>query len=129
MYHLFLPTEDNCPLLSPSNQLHADMTPAELEIEYILLKERWSLIQASHQRKSIRINSRTKKIYLNNQVYGTIENSKFVHSTQHITSPSSSNNQPHVSQPSDNKEPLITLAFPTPTANDTTHTHTTQQAR
>ena len=78
------------------------MSPAELEIESIFLKERWSLIQAGHQRKSIRINSRTKKIYLNNQVYGTIENSKFVHFTQHSTPPSSSNNQPHASQPSDN---------------------------
>ena len=32
------------------------MSPAELEIGFILLKEKWSLIQASHQYKSIRIN-------------------------------------------------------------------------
>ena len=98
------------------------MSPAELEIKSILLKERSSLIQAGHQRKSIRINSQTKKIYLNNQVYGKIKNSKFVHSTQHSAPSSSSNSQPHASQPSVNQESLITLASPTPTANDTTNT-------
>ena len=98
------------------------MSPAELEIKSILLKERSSLIQAGHQRKSIRINSQTKKIYLNNQVYGKIKNSKFVHSTQHSAPSSSSISQPYASQPSVNQEPLITLASPTPTANDTTNT-------
>ena len=56
-----------------------DLSPAELEIEFIFLKERWNLIEAGHQHQSIRINSQTRKIYLNNQVFGKVENSKFVH--------------------------------------------------
>ena len=94
--------------------IQPDKSPAELQIEFILLKERWNLIQAGHQRKSIRINSRTSKIYLNNQAFGKVENSKFVHSTQHSAPLSSSNNQPPANQPMDSQEPLITLASPIP---------------
>ena len=97
-----------------------DLSPAELEIESILLKERWNLIEAGHQRKSIRINSRTRKIYLNNQVFGKVENSKFVHSAQ-CAPLQSSNNQSPTNQPMDSQEPLITLASPTPTTNNTTN--------
>ena len=52
--------------LSSPISIKPDMSLAELEIESTLLKERWSLIQAGHQHKSIRINSWTKTIYLNN---------------------------------------------------------------
>ena len=77
------------------------MSPAELQIESLLLKERWSLIQAGHQRKSIRINSRTSSIYLNNQVFGKVINSKFVRSLNHTSTVNEAD-----------QEPLITLASP-----------------
>ena len=57
-----------------------DMSPAELAVESILLKERWTLIQGGHNRKSIRINSSNSSIYVNNQVFGKVTNSKFQHS-------------------------------------------------
>ena len=104
-----------------------DKSLAELEIESILLKERWNLIQAGHQRKSIRINSRTSRIYLNNQVFGKVENSKFVRSTQHSAPLSSCNSQSLTNQPMDSQEPSITLESPTPATNATTNT--TQQAQ
>ena len=104
--------------LSAPISIQPDKSPAELQIESILLKERWNLIQAGHQRKSIRINSRTSRIYLNNQVFGKVENSKFVHSTQHSAPLSSSNNQPPANQPMDSQEPLITLVSPTAQSMD-----------
>ena len=54
--------------LSAPISIQPDKSPVELQIESILLKERWNLIQAGHQHKSIRINSQTSRIYLNNQV-------------------------------------------------------------
>ena len=95
-----------------------DMSTAELQIESLLLKERWALIQAGHQRKSIRINSRTSSIYLNNQIFGKVVNSKFVHSQYHAPPPSTA------SQPSliDNQEPLITLDPPAPVNMTSTNT-------
>ena len=109
-------------LLSSPIFIKSDMSPAELEIESILLKERWSLIQAGHHRNSIRINgwTNTIKFYLDNQVFGKVVNSKFVRSTQHHGL-SSSVSQSLTKQPKDTQEPLITLASPTPVTNNTTN--------
>ena len=113
-------------LLSSPIFIKSDMSPAELEIESILLKERWSLIQAGHHLNSIRINGRTSTIYLDNQVFGKVVNSKFVRSTQHHGL-SSSVSQSLTKQPKDTQEPLITLASPTPVTNNTTNS--AQQAQ
>ena len=113
--------------LSAPISIQPDKSPDELKIESILLKERWNLIQAGHQRKSIRINSRTSRIYLNNQVFGKVENSKFVHSTHHSAPLPSSNSPPPSNQPMDSHEPSITHASSTPATNATTNI--TQQAQ
>ena len=39
--------------LSAPISIQPDKSPAELQIESILLKERWNLIQAGHQRKAL----------------------------------------------------------------------------
>ena len=54
-----------------------DLSPAEQEIESILLKERWSLIQGGFDRKSIKISSVNNSIHVNNQVFGRVVNSQF----------------------------------------------------
>jgi len=63
--------------LSPPMSIKPDLSPAEREIESILLTVRWSLIQKGHLRKSIKINSQRSCIYVNNQLYGKVANSQF----------------------------------------------------
>jgi len=60
--------------LSSPLLIKPDLSPAEREIESILLKVRWSLIQKGHLRKSIKINSQCCCIYVNNQLFGKVVN-------------------------------------------------------
>ena len=53
----------------------------------MLLSERWNLIQSGIDRKLIKI--RNKQIYVNNQLYGSIQDSRF---TKIDTSSASINN-------------------------------------
>ena len=94
-----------------------DMSPAELAVESILLKERWTLIQGGHNRKSIRINSSNSSIYVNNQVFGKVTNSKFQHSNYYQSTVPTSNQQTdsdHSPQPMEGHESSVTLS---PAAN------------
>jgi len=50
------------------------MTPDERQIESILLKERWTLIQKDTERRAIKI--RGNKIFLNNKLHGEVKDSK-----------------------------------------------------
>ena len=97
-------------LLSPL-LIKPDLSPAEREIESILLKVRWSLIQKGHLRKSIKINSQRCCIYVNNQLFGKVVNSQFqqLTSVQPIPENSSSDQSQQASIPD---KPLITLESP-----------------
>jgi len=53
-----------------------DMTREEREIESLLQKERWSIIQTGVNRKAIKI--RSNKIFVNNKLHGQVVNSSFV---------------------------------------------------
>jgi len=66
--------------LSPPILAKPDMTPEERNIESLLLKERWNLIKQGYPRKTIRI--RNAHIYVNNQPYGVVANSKFTQLSQ-----------------------------------------------
>ena len=90
-----------------------DMSPAELAVESILLKERWALIQGGHNRKSIRINSSNSSIYVNNQVFGKVINSKFQRSNNYQSTVPTSNQQTdsdHSPQPMEGHESSVTLS-------------------
>jgi len=62
--------------LSKENKIKPDLTQEERLIESLLLKERWSLIQAGTEGKAIRIH--TNKIFANNRLHGQIVDSSFV---------------------------------------------------
>ena len=64
-----------------------DLSPAEQEIESILLKERWSLIQGGFDHKSIKISSVNNSIYVNNQVFGRVVNSQFQRTNNYHPNP------------------------------------------
>ena len=76
-------TIDAAPILANHSQLSSpllikpDLSPAEREIESILLKVRWSLIQKGYLRKSIKMNSQRFCIYVNVQLFGKVFNSQF----------------------------------------------------
>jgi len=97
--------------LSSPLLIKPDLSPAEREIESILLKVRWSLIQKGHLRKSIKINSQRCCIYVNNQLFGKVVNSQFqqLASVQPIPESSSSVQSQQASIPD---KPLITLESP-----------------
>ena len=78
-----------------------------------MLKERWTLIQAGHDRKAIKINSRNCTLYLNIKAYGKIVNSQFQHfaySPPNLTT-----------KTMDVQEPLISLANPPSQSVTTAH--------
>ena len=91
-----------------------DLAPTEQKIESILLKERWTLIQAGHDRKSIKINSRNCTLYLNNKAYGKVMNFQFQHSAYSPPNPTPKS--------MDVQEPLISLAT---SPQNTSHSVTT----
>ena len=100
--------------LKPPLFIKPDLSPAERATESILLKERWSLIQLGHSRKSIKINSQRGCIYLNNKMHGSVINSQFQCSIQ--SSPSSTS----VSHPQHMEHQLINLESPNPDPSQTT---------
>ena len=57
-------------------KIKPDMSPTERQTESILLKERWSLIQAGHERKNIKL--RGSKIFVNNKLHGEVIDSSLV---------------------------------------------------
>ena len=57
--------------------IKSDLSPAEQEVELILFKERWSLIEGGFDHKSIKISNVNNNIYINNQVFGRVVNSQF----------------------------------------------------
>ena len=69
--------------------------------------------------KMDRINSQTSSIYLNNQVFGKVVNSKFVRSQHHVPPP------PNASQSSQADELLISLTSPVAPVNATSTNTTT----
>ena len=52
------------------------MSPEERQIESILFKERWTLIQKGTECRAIKI--RGNKIFLNNKLHGEIKDSNLV---------------------------------------------------
>ena len=52
-----------------------DMSKKDRDIQSILLHERWNLIQSGTNRKSIKI--RNSQLYVNNQLYGQVQDNKF----------------------------------------------------
>jgi len=96
-----------------------DLSPAEQKVESILLKERWTLIQGGHDRKAIKINSRTSSLYLNNKVYGKVVNSQFQRSAYFPPNPTTTTTLPMELQ-----EPLISLASPITEPSGTSHSST-----
>ena len=75
--------------LSPPILAKPDMTPEERNTESLLLKARWNLIQQGFPRKTIKI--RNAHIYLNNQPYGVVTNSKFNQLNQPVPPQGTSN--------------------------------------
>ena len=73
--------------LSAPIYIKPDMSPAEQAIESKLLKERWVLIQGGYNRKSIKINSSNSSLYVNNQLFGKVENSQFQRSNNYKPNP------------------------------------------
>ena len=75
-----------------------DMSPQERAIESVLLKERWSLIKAGHNRKQIKLSN--NRIFVNNQLHGEVINAVFKYSS---STASNSSAQPmditHTKQP------------------------------
>jgi len=59
-------------------RIKPDLSQEERQIESLLLKERWVLIQAGTERKAIKI--RGTKIFVSNKLHGQIINSSFVSS-------------------------------------------------
>ena len=93
--------------LKPPIFIKSDLSPAERATESILLKERWSLIQKGHSRKSIKLNSQRGCLFLNNQLYGKVINSQFQHSVQSVV-PSTSTSLPQNTE----QQPLINFESP-----------------
>ena len=109
--------------LAPPIFIKPDLSPTERAIESILLKERWSLIQNGHSRKSIKLNSQRSCIYLNNQLYGKVINSQFQRSTQTIPTPQNTTSHPQQMDQS----PLINLSSPNLVTSDPSQSTTTTQ--
>ena len=63
--------------LSHPYYIKADMSYEERKQESVLLKERWSLIQAGTDRKDIKI--RDNRLLVHKRLYGRVVNQKFVH--------------------------------------------------
>ena len=57
-------------------RIKPDMNPEERQIESLLLKERWSLIQKDINRKVIKI--RGNRIFVNNKLHGEVKNRNLV---------------------------------------------------
>ena len=62
-------------------RIKPDMSQADRLVESLLLKERWSLIQNSIDRKVIKI--RSNKIFVHKKLHGQVKNSTFVLSQSH----------------------------------------------
>jgi len=56
-----------------------DMSPEERVIEAALLKERWTLIKAGHNRKQIKLSN--NRIFVNNRLHGEVINAVFKRSS------------------------------------------------
>ena len=70
-----------------------DLSKEDRDIQSILLRERWNLIQTGVGRRLIKI--RNNQIYVNNQLFGHVQGDKFFHSD----SSSSCNQSPRSSPP------------------------------
>ena len=62
-----------------------DLSPKEREIDKLLMKKRWSLIQSGVDRKLIRI--KKSSLYIQDTLYGRVENSSFHVVASDIASP------------------------------------------
>ena len=89
--------------LSSPLLIKPDMSPEERTTESTLLRERWSLIQAGNDRKKIKISN--NRIYLNNQLFVEVVDSRFQRSNNQKSHPTTHNNntptdaQPMIQQP------------------------------
>ena len=63
----------------PGIRIRPDLSLEERKTQSILLKERWSLIQAGTERSLIRITG--AHLYVNKQKYGSVSDGEFVRST------------------------------------------------
>ena len=70
-----------------------DLSKQDRDIQSILLRERWNLIQKGFGRRLIRI--RNNQLYVNNQLFGHVQGDKFFHAD----SSSSCNLSPRSSPP------------------------------
>ena len=66
------------------------MSPNERTTESTLLKERWSLIQAGHDRKRIKISN--NRIYLDSQLFGEVIDNHFKCSNKQEPRPATNDN-------------------------------------
>lgn len=93
----FLRVFDAEAVLSKRSNLRApivikhDMTKEERYTESLLLRERWNLVQKGIERKFIKI--RNSQIFVNNQLHGSVQGSRF-QARQSNNSASSSNSPP-----------------------------------
>ena len=73
-------------------RIKPDMSAEERQMESLLLKDRWALIQSGIERKDIRI--RSNKIFVHNKLHGQITNSSLVltQSSLPVSDMQSSNN-------------------------------------
>ena len=69
--------------LDTSISIKQDLSPEEKHLESILLNERWKLIQAGYDRKSIKI--RRGSILLNGKLFGHLDGSNFKKASPPIT--------------------------------------------
>ena len=66
--------------LPPQLAIKLDLAPKDQQLNSILMKERWSLIQLGQNRKDIKIQG--TKLYLKGNIYGSIIDSKFIPSSR-----------------------------------------------
>ena len=84
-------------LFKPPILIKPDLSQEERNIENLLLKERWSLIQLGFDKRRIKI--RNKSIFIDNKLYGQCKNSEFCRSQYNppleATQKSQPDEQPH----------------------------------
>ena len=92
--------------LSSPFLIKPDMSPDERTIESTLLGERWSLIQAGHDRKRIKISN--NRIYLDSKLFGEVIDSHFQRSNNQDPQPTTINSNTSANaQPMDQQPPSL----------------------
>jgi len=77
-------------------RIKPDLTTEERQVEKLLLKERWTLIQLSFDKKRIKV--RHKYIFIDNKLYGQYQNSELCRSNYNPSLPT----KPSTTQSSSN---------------------------